>query len=455
MSPCPNLRVDETRRRLALMLAGFTAGPGLASMIPSSAARAGPAAPTSAGRFHRRVEGAEAQRVFDAVFAQLPTAQREVLRDRRREVQIALTRIEREADGGVRFATATWGVRRERWFPAASVVKLPMALLFAEALEADGLGLNARTVLAHAPRSGVWETREPLAEVAWQTLWRMLVTSENTPFNRLYDALGPDHMHTRLAALGFADVRITSRLGSLDARLNRQTGGAVVESPEPDGAGELAWRERLRWPGGRAAAWSFPFGAALKQADWRDERGRVQPGPRDFSTANFLPIEDSHAMLLRLVFPEAARRSQRWALSERMRLSLLRLIGLFPRESPLLATGTHAPGPFNDGYAKFFVVGDRDAAPRGFRSFGKSGEAFGHQGETALLTEADGECEVLLSANLYANADGVLNDDRYEYDTVSRPFLAALGRAALAAEKESPRLHRAGAAFLPAVLGLG
>jgi hypothetical protein len=62
---------------------------------------------------------------------------------------------------------------------------------------------------------------------------------------------------------------------------------------------------------------------------------------------------------------------------------------------------------------------------------------------------------VLLSANLYANADGVLNDDRYEYDTVSRPFLAALGRAALAAEKERPRLHRADAAFLPTVLGMG
>ena len=89
------------------------------------------------------------------------------------------------------------------------------------------------------------------------------------------------------------------------------------------------------------------------------------------------------------------------------------------------------------------------------RSFGKTGEAFGHQGETALLTDADGQCEVLLSANVYANADGVINDDRYEYDTVSRPFLAALGRAALAAEKERPRPQRAGAAFLPQVLGLG
>jgi len=412
-------------------------------------------APATGPRRHRRVQGAEAQAWFDAVFAQLPAAQREVLRDPRREVQIALTRIDREADGGARFATATFGVQRQRWFPAASVVKLPIALLLAEVLEAANLGFNARTVLSSPPRSGNWDVAEPLAEPVWQTLWRLLVVSENVPFNRLYDLLGPDRMQARLAELGFEDVRLISRLGSPDARLNRQTVASRIEAPELGPDGELAWVPRWTSDARRADARRFPFGSALKAADWQDDRGRIETGPRDFSTANFLPLEDAHAMLLRLAFPEATRRSQRWALSATTRLSLLRITGLFPRESPLLATGTHAPAAFGDGFAKFFVVGDRAAAPRGFRSFGKTGEAFGHQGETALLTDVDGQCEVLLSANVYANADGVLNDDRYEYDTVSRPFLAALGRAALAVERERPRPHRAGAAFLPTVLGLG
>jgi hypothetical protein len=38
----------------------------------------------------------------------------------------------------------------------------------------------------------------------------------------------------------------------------------------------------------------------------------------------------------------------------------------------------------------------------------------------------------VLSATLYVNADGVLNDDRYEYDTIGYPFLAELGRRVLA-----------------------
>lgn len=434
----------------ALAALGFGAVP-LATPWASFASNA-PAAPRP--RRHRRLEGAEAQRALDAVFAQLPAAQREVLRDPRREVQLALTRIEREADGSARFATAIWGVQRQRWFPAASVVKLPIALLFAEMLEAANLGFNARSVLAAPPRSGHWDAAGMLAEPVWNTLWRMLVISENPPFNRLFDVLGPERMHARLAELGFPEVRIISRLGSPDARLNRQTVASRIEAPETGADGEFAWVPRLAFEARRAEARRFPFGSASKAADWMDERGRVQRGPRDFSTANFLPLEDAHAMLLRLVFPEAVRRSQRWALSAATRLSLLRISGLFPRESPLLASGTNASAAFDDGYAKFFLFGDRDAAPRGQRSFGKTGEAFGHQGETALLTDADGQCEVLLSANVYANADGVLNDDRYDYDTVSRPFLAALGRAALAAERERPRPHRAGAAFLPAVLGL-
>jgi hypothetical protein len=433
----------------ALAALGLAAG-----ATPALWAQSAPPA-TARPRRHRRLEGAEAQRALDAVFAHLPAAQREVLRDPRREVQLALTRIERQADGSARFATVTWGVQRQRWFPAASVVKLPIALLFAEVLEAANLGFNARTVLAEAPRSGNWDAGEMLAEPVWNTLWRLLVISENAPFNRFYEALGPDRIQARLGELGFPDTRIISRLGSPDAQLNRQTRAVRVEAPETGADGEFAWVPRLEFDARRGEARRFPFGAATKAADWMDERGRVQRGPRDFSTANFLPLEDAHAMLLRLVFPEAVRRSQRWALSAASRLSLLRITGLFPRESPLLASGTHAPAAFGDGYAKFFLFGDRDAAPRGLRSFGKTGEAFGHQGETALLTDADGECEVLLSANVYANGDGVLNDDRYDYATVSQPFLAALGRAALAAERERPRPHRAGAAFLPGVLGLG
>jgi len=48
--------------------------------------------------------------------------------------------------------------------------------------------------------------------------------------------------------------------------------------------------------------------------------------------------------------------------------------------------------------------------------------------------------EFLLAATLYLNADGVLNDDKYEYDTVGLPFLRDLGRRVYEAELRRKRL---------------
>jgi hypothetical protein len=42
----------------------------------------------------------------------------------------------------------------------------------------------------------------------------------------------------------------------------------------------------------------------------------------------------------------------------------------------------------------------------------------------------------MLAASIQANADGIFNDNRYEYDTVAIPFMAAWARAVLEVERE-------------------
>jgi hypothetical protein len=374
------------------------------------------------------------------VFDRLPEELRRLLADPDREIQILCTRIGRADDGMASFHEQCWNVDRRRWFPAASLAKLPMALLACElaAAHAGGYGTGAQVVLRRPPRSGVWGD-EPLGESLGVTLHRMLVVSENVPFNRCYELVGPDRAADRLQALGFADARLISRLGSFDAEANRRTVGVRLCPP-----GELASaRPRTLWsvPARRALPRRFPFGEALKGRGWMDDEGRILPGPHDFSFGNFLPLQDLHEMLRRLCFPPAATTGMAWRLPEAMRLELLRILGRFPREAPEGAgLPRFAEAEFPDGYAKFFVVGDGGAAraPQGFRSYGKTGEAFGYLGETALLTDGAGN-EVLLSAVIHCNADGIYNDDRYEYDSVGRPFLAALGRAVLASAADARR----------------
>lgn len=59
--------------------------------------------------------------------------------------------------------------------------------------------------------------------------------------------------------------------------------------------------------------------------------------------------------------------------------------------------------------------------------------------------------EFLLTATIHANADGIFNDDKYEYDEVAIPFLASLGRAVLDYERSRTRAIRPNFAGLPTV----
>jgi hypothetical protein len=55
--------------------------------------------------------------------------------------------------------------------------------------------------------------------------------------------------------------------------------------------------------------------------------------------------------------------------------------------------------------------------------------------EVAYVVDRDSGVECMLAASILVNADGILNDNRYEYDTVGIPFMAAWARAVLDVER--------------------
>ena len=57
------------------------------------------------------------------------------------------------------------------------------------------------------------------------------------------------------------------------------------------------------------------------------------------------------------------------------------------------------------------------------------GEAYGFSVENAYVEDRETGRALFLAATIYTNADGVLNDDRYEYAEVAKPFFALLGEA--------------------------
>jgi hypothetical protein len=145
-------------------------------------------------------------------------------------------------------------------------------------------------------------------------------------------------------------------------------------------------------------------------------------------------------MLQAFVSPESVPAAQRWRIDGALRARLLRAMALRPRES---ASPRYPEVEYPDGYARWFFVGDGTARyPDGLSVSGKSGMAYGALSEVAYVVDRDSGAECMLAASLLANADGIFNDDHYEYDTVALPFMAALGRAVLDVERAAMRRDR-------------
>ena len=154
-------------------------------------------------------------------------------------------------------------------------------------------------------------------------------------------------------------------------------------------------------------------------------------------------LEAQLAFLQSLYLPETVPPTQRLALSEGDRRWFLERFGqLAPR------SGYEAYAALPEGYVKFLAFGGRaPTLPEDLVIFNKVGDAYGFLTDVAYFVEQSTQTEFLLAATVYVNANGIFNDDRYEYETLGLPFLEALGQQLLEDARRRPRERLAPADF--------
>ena len=75
------------------------------------------------------------------------------------------------------------------------------------------------------------------------------------------------------------------------------------------------------------------------------------------------------------------------------------------------------------------MFGDtRNRIPDHIQIFNKVGFAYGFMLDNAYFIDVNNGLEFFLSAVIYVNQNDTLNDNIYEYDEISIPFLSDLGR---------------------------
>ncbi|MGY6521905.1 MAG: serine hydrolase [Mongoliitalea sp.] len=353
-----------------------------------------------------------------------PTLQKVLAEPEIYQVQILFSTIHRDESGTINFEDHPFNLDDERYFYPASTVKLPVAILALEWLEAQGIaGLSAESImLTDSIRPSqfpalVDSTAASLMPSIAHYVKKILLVSDNDAYNRLYELLGQEYINEQLRAKGLRHTVINHRLSLPMSEEENRHFNPIRFYAE---SGELLHSLPARYTNTVYANTGNPtIGKAYFQ------KGSLVEEPMDFTYKNKFALSDLHGVVKRIVFPDAFSENQRFQLSEEARQFVLQYMGMLPGESTY---PSYELPDYYDSYSKFFKFGtDKSPMPKHIRILNKTGWAYGHLLDGAYFVDFKEGVEFLVSAVIYVNENETLNDDTYQYETIGLPFFAELG----------------------------
>ncbi len=341
-------------------------------------------------------------------------------------VQVIYTQIDRGANGMPALKNYYYNVNPANYFYPASTVKFPVSILALQRLnELKDKGIDKNTTMiteaGTANQTAVYNdptTPDGKPTIA-HYIKKIMMVSDNDAYNRLYEFLGQEYINTELHKKGYEDVQLLHRLGiALPFEENRKTNPVIFLNA----AGDVLFKQPMQTATLNYVKRSDSMGKGYIQGS------QLVNGPMDFSLKNRISLEDLHNIMVSLVFPNKVPAKQRFNLTDADREFLFKYMSQLPTESiyPPYSADTvlnHARS------GKYFMFGaEKGEYPKHIRIFNKTGGAYGQLLDVAYVVDYATKVEFFLSAVIYCNSDGILNDDKYDYDTIGKPFLKNLGQ---------------------------
>jgi hypothetical protein len=314
---------------------------------------------------------------------------------------------------------------------------MPVALLALQALHELSLpGLDKNSTLvteaAYSKQTPVYN--DPTAAdgrpTVAQYVKKIFLVSDNDAFNRLYEMMGQQYINDKLHKMGFADAEILHRLQiSMSLDENRHTNPIGFY----DTTGKVLYKQPQQV---NESTYSVRHDSA---ADAYYSNGQLINHPMDFSAKNRIALQDLTTLLRTVLFPQSVAPQQRFNFTDEDYRFVKKYMSQLPTESvsPPYRADTAAYWP---AYCKFLLYGsEKGPLPPNIRIFNKVGDAYGFLTDVAYIVDFDKQVEFMLSARIYCNKDGVLNDDKYDYEDIGFPFMKALGKMMYEYELTRPR----------------
>lgn len=318
------------------------------------------------------------------------------------EVQILLTEIKRINDSII-FQDYSFQVNDSNYFYPASTVKLPIAILALEKMNANKL----------IDRNTIFNVEGDSVKTTFANeIKKIFAVSDNDAYNRLFEYLGKDYINSKLAKRDI-QARISHRL-SVDNAYETTTKPLIFYNKEDVLLKTDSIKNKPIRP--------LQLTNMLKGKGYMSNDSLVN-SPMDFSMKNYLPITSLHQIMKQLIFPELYPYEKQFHLSENDREFLINTMKILPREAG------YTSDEYYESYVKFLVFGDtKKPLPSYIKIYNKVGDAYGYLTDCAYIINQKTKKEYIITATIYVNKNQIFNDDTYEYDTIGLPFLAELGR---------------------------
>jgi beta-lactamase family protein len=368
--------------------------------------------------------------------AGLPNHTKLLASPKKYKLQIIYTRITRDKDNNPTFATYYWNFDSTKFFYPASLVKLPVSIAALEkinSLKNYNIDKNTTMITDSVFACGKKVFKDTTAENRFPSvahyIKKMFLVSDNYAFARTYEFLSCDYMHQILEKWGFPNMRIVNRLdGSCKADTAKITSPVYFLSDK----GDTLYKQPLTF-------YTYnkpnPLPKAKAGKGHTNEVGKRIYQPKDFSTHNFMSLNNCHEILRRLVFYNHIKKEHQYNITNDDWQFLLKYLGMFPRESLYPAYNTKE---YYDSFKKFIYYGScvPTVPSDSVRVFNIVGRAYGFLSDCAYVADVKNNIEYMLSVTMYLNERDIIGTGKYEYDKLGMPFLKDLGNLIYNVEKD-------------------
>jgi len=345
----------------------------------------------------------------------------------RNQIQILYTQVNRDANNKPTFKSYSYNLNPNHYFYPASTVKLA-AVIFAlekvNRLKSRGLTSKSTMITDSAFKGQAKVIKDTSAKNGLPTIEhyikKILLTSDNDAFNRLFEFIGRAEINEKLKKNGLKNSRILNRLAIGDA-------GETAKHTNPIkffNGGKLVYNQPAQYD---PEEYNLVLTNTIMGKGYLDSTDKLVNKPFSLENKNTFAINDQQKLMQKLIFPEAFTSSERYNLTPEDYNLIYTYMSKYPTESDY---PKYDSKEFWLTYGKMLYYGREqniDLDPN-IRIFNKYGDSYGYIIDNSYFVDFKNGVEYFLTAVVQSNEDGIFNDNKYEYETVCYPFMKNLGR---------------------------